>query len=448
MVSKMVSKSNGASRIGRYSTTALMAVSACALLSGCSAVVQTASTPAVLTVPALQGSAFGGQQPISGAAIYFYAAGASGYGSASTNLLTVPVSTNASGEFTITGDYSCTAGQQLYLVAAGGNPGGGINNHAILMAALGDCANLPQIPFVSINEVTTVGSVFALAPFMSSYSAVGTSPTNVAGLARAFASVNKLVNVGTGAAVGPSLPAGATGPTSEIYSLANVLASCVNSVGGFAGDGSACGHLFSLVTPSGWTAPTDTIGAALAIARNPTSNVTAIFNLTPPISPFSSGLNTAPSDWTMSINYTGSFNSPRSTTVDANGNIWVANPGNNTVTVLSQTGATVSGSPLSANGLNGPASVAIDGIGNAWVANSAGSTVSVFTGGGAAVAGSPFNGSGNLSLPSYIAMDAPGNIWVASPGSHSLVELDHTGTFVQQIGLGIGAASSLAINPR
>jgi len=51
---------------------------------------------------ALNGHVMGGQQPVSGATIQLYAAGSSGYGSASTGLLTSAVTTDASGSFTIT----------------------------------------------------------------------------------------------------------------------------------------------------------------------------------------------------------------------------------------------------------------------------------------------------------------------------------------------------------
>ncbi len=115
-----------------------------------------------------------------------------------------------------------------------------------------------------MNEITTVGSVFARAPFMSSIAALGSSAANTTGLTHAFASVNKLVNVGTGAAMGSALPAGAVGPVSEIVTLADILAACINSTGGTAGDSTACGTLFSLATSAGGTAPTDTVQARSA----------------------------------------------------------------------------------------------------------------------------------------------------------------------------------------
>ena len=93
---------------------------------------------------ALHGQVRGGQQPVSGASIVLYAAGAAGDGAGSTNLLAPNVvTTDTSGNFDITSDYSCpSANTQVYLVASGGNPGLGseVDNSAlVMMAALGNC---------------------------------------------------------------------------------------------------------------------------------------------------------------------------------------------------------------------------------------------------------------------------------------------------------------------
>ncbi len=159
----------------------------------------------------LRGAVHGGQQPVSGASIQLYAAGATGYGSAAATLLTSAVASDASGNFTITGLYTCpSASTQVYLVASGGNPGltPGTNNSALaMMAALGSCGNLNTSTFVNIDEMTTVASVYALAQFMSSGGGanLGASSTNAQGLANAFATVNNLVSVKSGTAPGPSL---------------------------------------------------------------------------------------------------------------------------------------------------------------------------------------------------------------------------------------------------
>jgi hypothetical protein len=133
-------------RNGEWKRTARTAVlmsfvTVASLLTTCCGGLNEAS-PAALPIPAISGSVFGGRQPISGATLHLYAAGTSGYAGTNTDLLTTPVSTMPDGTFTITSDYSCTAGQQMYIVSIGGDPGAGTNPQAGILAALGDCANL------------------------------------------------------------------------------------------------------------------------------------------------------------------------------------------------------------------------------------------------------------------------------------------------------------------
>ena len=118
----------------------------------------------------------------------------------------------------------------MYLVASGGNPGlsPGTNNTSLaLMAALGSCGNLNSSTHIVIDEVTTVAAVYALAPFMATNSgapgaSLGTSVGNTQGLTNAFATAQNLVDIGSGAAPGPTLPAGATAPTAELNTLADI----------------------------------------------------------------------------------------------------------------------------------------------------------------------------------------------------------------------------------
>ncbi len=420
------------------------------LLAGCagfSGVVKTAPVP--VQGAAFSGKVFGGQQPVTQANIALYVAGTSGYGVNNTNILTKTVTTDSNGDFNITGDYPCTPGQQMYIVATQGNPGGGVNNNLALMAALGDCANLSASTNIFVNEVTTVGSVFALAPFMSSITQVSTSANNSLGLIHAFASVNKLVNTATGNSPGPALPAGATAPASEIYSLANVIATCVNSQGGVANDNSFCGSVFGLATPAGGNAPTDTIQATLNIAHNPALNAAKLYEVVTAQPPFAGGLVSPPSDWTMAVTYSrGGFSAPKSTTVDAQGNVWVANATGNSVSVLAQSGTPLAGTPLLSNGLAQPTAIAIDVAGNAWVANTGETVVSAFTPAGGVVSGSPFSGNSTIAAPTAIAIDAPGNIWVANRGNSSVTELNSTGSYLQQVNTGVNAPAALAINPK
>ena len=247
------------------------------------------------------GSVHGGQQPVIGATIQLYTVGTTADSSAATPLLTSSVTSDATGSFTITGLYSCTSATQVYIVATGGNPGLSTPNPNIaLMAALGPCSSLTSSTFISINELTTAAAVAALAPFMTSATAIGSSPSDATQLANAFTLANEFVNTTTGASPGVNVPSGDTVPTTELNTLADILSACINSTGGVAGDGSLCGDLFSLTAVSPAPAPTNTIQAMLNIANNPTLNTGALFALAPPTPPFQPTLTSAPANFLIS----------------------------------------------------------------------------------------------------------------------------------------------------
>ena len=420
------------------------------VLTGCGSSLVGSSAPVALQSVALHGSVHGGQQPVTGATIQLYAANAAGgYGSNSVALLTSPVATTSGGSFTITGLYTCpSAGSLVYLTATGGNPGlGGSNANLALMTALGPCGNLSPSTNVNINELTTIASVYALSPFMKSFSAVGSSAGNLQGLTNSFATVNNLVNINSGTLSGPTLPANAVLPATELNTLADILASCINSGGGAANDGSACGSLFQYTTPTGGSAPTDTISAALNIARSPGSNVAALIGLTLPSSPYQPTLASA-SDFTVSIKYkTGGFSTPSASAVDAGGNLWVTNANNNSVSVLNPAGSPLSGSPFSGGGLSTPSAIALDASGNAWIADSGSSKLSVFTSAGT---GTQTAATG-LASPSGVAIDGQGIVWVTNSGNSTVTAVTTSGTTATSSNSygagGTNTPTAVAINP-
>ena len=399
------------------------------LLAGCATNRGGDSATAVpLPIPASHapsGSVYGGQQPVPGATIQLYAVAATSKGAA-TPLISATVTTASNGTFTITGDYSCTGNPLVYIVATGGNPGGGTNTALSLMAALGSCNNLTPSTFISINELTTVASVYALAPFMSGYTNVGAASSNATGIANAFQTVNSLVNTTTGTAPGPGLPANGTVPTTKLFTLADILSSCVNSTG----TGAPCTSLFSAATPSGGAAPTDTIGAALNIATHPGNNVATLFNLTAASPPFPPTLTTAPNDWTLAVKYADpSLNSPYGLAIDAAGNVWVTNESGASVTELSPVGAVLSGTTgFTGGGLLGPKGIAIDRSGNAWIANAGGSSVVELSPAGSVLSGTGGFTGGGIDAPVALALDSQTNVWVANFSGNSVTVLTSTGS--------------------
>jgi len=375
----------------------------------------------------LHGVVQSGQQPVSGSTIQLYVAGSSGYGSAALSLLTNSLTSDASGNFS-TGNYTCpSASAQVYLVASGGNPGlsAGTNNSALaLMSALGPCGNLSASTSETINEVTTVASVWALAQFLSTGAGanLGTSDTNAQGLANAFATVNNLVNISSGYAPGPNLPPGATAPTSGLYTLADILWSCASS----NGTTGQCSSLFAAATPSGGSAPTNTIDAALDIAQNPGNNVSTLYNLVTGTAPFQPVLTSAPTDWTVVISYyiaTGVGWVGGNVAVDALGNVWVESP----TSEFSSSGQLIKS--VTGGGLNGAAGLAIDDVGNLWVSNG-GNDLSEFSSEGSPISPSTGYTGGGLFCPMGLAVDPSGNVWAANycTGATGISEFSSDGT--------------------
>jgi sugar lactone lactonase YvrE len=330
------------------------------LFSGCAASFDHApSSPTPAAGLGFRGAVHGGQAPIVGSAIYMFAASTSGYGTPNQSLLKTTatgvltdgsglgyVRTDGSGTFTITSDYTCPANDLVYLVAVGGNPGvtGTVNNVAIReVVAVSACSALTPSSYLEINEVTTVAAMVALAPFTDALvSSIATSATNVAGLQVAFKTANNLVDPSTGTA-NAKTPSGLGAiPVSEIYSLADILVSCVNSTG----VGGNCGTLFTATT-SGAFVPTDTAEAMHQIAVHPGQNVATLFGLigsTPPftptvqpvVNPLTGSQQNAPTDWTVAISYTTTSlpNNPFSElnylVLDSKSNVWAVAAGSPT----------------------------------------------------------------------------------------------------------------------
>ena len=286
------------SEITRFLSLAALALSA--FLSGCG--MHNPVQP-IAPIVGISGAVHGGQQPISGATIQLYTPAPDNSGVGSTPLLTAPVLTDLSGNFNITGLYTCpSAGSLVYLTATGGSPGSGITNPQIaLMAAIGPCGSLAQSTFININELTTVAAVYGLSGYMGSYSHV--YPAYAAGgLANAFVDAAYIADINTGTTPGLNVPPGLTVPIAQVNTIANLLASCINSPGGVSGDASVCGQLFALTLPAPSAfVSTDTIAALLNLAQNPSLNTAALFHLIPPSSPFQPTDSIVPPDFAVRL---------------------------------------------------------------------------------------------------------------------------------------------------
>jgi sugar lactone lactonase YvrE len=416
----------------------------------------TATTTFTVAQPGVEiMTAQSGSYPINGGHVYLYAAATSGYGTAATSLLNSNVLTNnpsnsgedsngnyyvttgSSGNFSITNDYTCTSGSVVYLYLVGGSYGGAANSAIGLLALLGTCPAagnfVTTTPYVYINEVSTIAAAYAMAGFATDATHVSSSGTALAktGIQNAFATAANLDSISLGLAPTTTPSGNGTVPQTEINTLANILAACINSAGPSSID---CSTLFSNAKSAGstGTTPTDTATAAIYMAHNPGANVAALYGIIPGTPPFAPYLNAQPNSFTIAINFTGGgLNAPDGVAIDASGNIWVANYGGNSVTKLTSTGAAATGSPFTGTGLSGPQGIAIDGSDYVWVTNDyndQGNSVSKLSSAGVIVSGSPFSTGGSDDVP--IAIDASGNAWVGNEASSSVAKLDSAGSAV------------------
>lgn len=378
-----------------------------------------------------------GTAPVSGATITFYAAGTSGAGAGSTNLLPDDsITSDSNGKFAVPVFTCPTSASQVYLVGRGGSAGqsSASDNPALaMMAALGDCGSIQSSTAVVINEVTSAASVWALAQFLSPGAVVGATSTNAAGLRDAFLTVANLVDNTKGTAPGPSLPANSILETAKLNSLADILWGCDQSA-----SGNACDALFSAATEGG-TSPSNTLDAALAIVRHPGTNVAAVYAL-PANPPYQPTLAATPHDWMLSATFgncktgCGGLNLPGSLAVDSTGNIWVANYFGGAVSEFSPTGAPMAPNGYSATGLEASFGIAIDSQDSVWVTNENGTSaagtvrgsVTHLSNTGQNLSGNGFAGGG-IYFPMAVSATANGDVWIADYAGSAATLLDSNG---------------------
>jgi len=453
--------------------------SALALLSlttGCANMIGTTAADDSATPFALSGTVHGGNQVLTSLTVTVWAAGNTGYGSKATALAST-TSNATTGAFSI-GTYTCptssntTESQYVYITAQGGSSAN-VGSNVVLVAALGLCSAVTtNYPHIDIDEASTIAAMFALEQFFSpgnpggvtgtTMGNIGTSSTNITGLANAFGTaenllslVNNASNVSTSPAVminGTSTTVTITPEYSKLNLEANILAACVQGVSG------ACTTLLQDTGPA-TTSANDTMQAAYYLATNPTStttatstsNIAALFLLAGSPAPYPS-TTTQPTDWTLGITYgtksnngtTYFMNKPYFLAVDASGDIWYVNntsaslTTNNSVSEISPIGTPIA-QVLTSN-LIGASYITIDPSGNVWVPNYSSASGS---GTGTSVAEYPTTGTAASFTtgtgPQKVVSDGAGNIFAFDPSyKNGSGELD-------EIPSGAAASSTAAV---
>ena len=322
----------------------------------------------------LSGTVHGGNFPVTGAQIYLFAAGTGGYKTASTSLVkkgssgvtcngknvnwngttysaftsACYVTTDLNGDFTLSGDFTCSPGQEVYMVALGGNPGltsGTDNSYLVQMVGLGECPTdgdlAAQDPNIDIDEMTTVAFAYAMAPFAKDEFDVATDGTTAGATAIQIAMANamNIVDIGRGTMPGGTLAAGSSGmtPATKLTSLADILATCVNTTGSLnTGTANkpvyqACYSLlndtvqgFNGNAGAGMASSGDTAQAILYVAQNPATNVSTLYSLFP-TTPVWATSQPQPTDWGLPVTFRNVVSSqPGNIAFDSAGDAWVS----------------------------------------------------------------------------------------------------------------------------
>jgi hypothetical protein len=388
------------------------------------------------------GKVMSASNPINGSVVTLYQAGSTGGTATSLGSAT----SDPTGAFSIALTTAPSPTAILYVVATGGDAGGGSNTAIALTAVIGLAGSGTSVT-ATVNELTTVAAAYVLSNFITTESNLADNSFNF--LSTAVNTIGNLVNIQTGA-LGPIIN-NANNDPSRFDTLANALANCVRATSA----ATACTNLFAAANSP--TAPSDTLGAIININKSPVNNTSTIFGLASG-GPYAPALAGTPTDWVIELKYNagGQLDGPVAIAVDRAGNIWVANcgpvctgfgTGNGSLTELSSSGIPMPGSPFTGGGLDAPFGVAIDGSGNVWAINVRGDSVTKLNSSGTPVPGSPFT-AGGLNGPSSIAIDSIGNAWVAN-GNDSVTELNSSGAPLPGspfTGGGLNAPSGIAID--
>jgi hypothetical protein len=296
---------------------------------------------------------------------------------------------------------------------------------------------------VTINELTTVASVWTGAQFLHAESFSGSA----LGLTIAAGNVPNLVDLATGG-FGPVIQDPMNSMESNslatFATLGDLLAGCATRV-----QADACARLYQAASPPGGPAPADTLTAAEAIARHTWNKPAELFALLDQLypsphgpgrraAPFRPYLLFAPGAWTIASRFAGGgLAGLGGIAIDAEGNAWAANNqmAGSQQTMFVEFGGTLSelaptGRPISpittgytGGGVDFPGwGLTIGPDGKVWVASIGSKAISVFDKDGKPL--SPDTGytlGGRLGAMQGINLTPEGDVWAVDAGNSQIV---------------------------
>ena len=351
-------------------------------------------------------------------------------------------SSDNDGHFVLSTPEVLASDVSLYLVAKGGvatvSKDSRDNSAIALLTVLG---NTPPAKVI-INEMTTVASVWTNAQFLDGTAIKGP----VLGLRIAAGNVPNFVDPesgGYGGVIQDGFNSTQTPTMANFATLSSVLAGCTTRI-----KANACDSLFAAATGRDGKTPTDTLTAALSIARNAEFKPERVFALLDAFYPIPHGkhlratpflpyLSFAPGSWVLPLKFSGGGNAGGAKIMfDSEGNAWsgdnflVGWQGHDDLWDGNLSKFAPNGRPLSpmttgftGGGLLGPGfGTAIDANDRVWATSTSGQTISLFDKNGKPL--SPpegYNFGGKISTMQGIIVTPNGDVWAVDFGDDKVV---------------------------
>ncbi|WP_236573000.1 LysM peptidoglycan-binding domain-containing protein [Streptomyces sp. GS7] len=354
-----------------------------------------------MTTP-LHGTVTGAGKPLRGVRVTLFAGSHTGVRALGQ------ATTDGSGSFTLSTSRPATG--VLYVEAGDGRR---LRLRSVVGVGDGGGVRARSVNTVTVNEVTTVATTYALAQFSDRRGIAGPGP----GLQNAAATSFDLADPATGRPGGAVTSDSANSETlATLNTLADMISLCATGT-------PACAELLRLATPRGGAAPADTVQAVLNLVHHPTSSPSALHALARQARVFAPGLGAPPSAWVLALRRTASeLYAPGRIGFDAKGNVWASNnwlPGTRQsspfVTVLEPAGRPTLGSPIRGGGMDGGAwGLAVDHNGSVWVPSYGGNAMAKYSADGTPLSPSTGWRNGGLVHPQGVAVDQRGNLWIAN----------------------------------